>query len=202
MTAASTTNVLVMTPQSTSKIRTLHTLGPRGTNCEAAAREWFTRNNVDAGEVVLYSTLEQAVKSMPVENSHALLGCVVYPELHTLVFSNLKKLVLGECFVFPTFNMLFARRPGTTELRTVACHPAPQNLVPSGPRIILVNSNAQAALDCANGVVDACITTLPAARAAGLEIISDHGPVSMGFTIHMHRERSTNAALQGEACAT
>lgn len=167
-----------------SKVAVLHTLGPTGTNCEAAAYAWFRRQG-GVGRVELHSTLEQAVERMPEDDTHALLGCVVYPELHTLVFSNLDRLALADCFIFPTFNMLLARRPDVMQVRSVASHPAPKHLVPAGLEVHLVNSNAQAALDCAGGIVDACITTLPAAQRHGLQIVNDHGPVPMGFTIHV-----------------
>lgn len=184
-----------------SKVVVLHTLGPTGTNCEAAAHAWFKRRG-SVGSVYLHSTLEQAVENMPEDDTHALLGCVVYPDLHTLVFSNLGRLSLADSFIFPTFNMLLAQRPGVASLRSVATHPAPRHLVPAGLDVSLVNSNAQAALDCANGIVDACITTLPAAQRNGLQIVNDHGPVPMGFTIHVrnhaqHSESKMTSVMQG-----
>jgi len=167
-----------------SRINTIHTLGPAGTNCESAAYEWFKRRR-RKGEVILYPTLEQAVEEMPKEPEHALLGCVVYPDLHTLVFSNLKNMVLAECFVFPTFNMLLASRDGTAP-HSVASHPAPQHLIPKGCEIRLVTSNVQAAIVCARGGTDGCITTAPAAQRYGLRVVRDHGPLNMGFTIHIN----------------
>jgi hypothetical protein len=167
-----------------SRITTIHTLGPAGTNCESAAYEWFKRRK-RKGEVILYATLEQAVTEMPKGPEHALLGCVVYPDLHTLVFSNLKSMALAECFVFPTFNMLLASRDGTIP-HSVASHPAPQHLIPEGCGIRLVTSNVQAAIVCANGETDGCITTAPAAQRYGLRVVRDHGPLNMGFTIHIN----------------
>lgn len=166
-----------------ARITTIHTLGPTGTNCESAAYEWFRRRR-RKGKVILYATLEQAVKEMPKEPEHALLGCVVYPDLHTLVFSNLKSMVLAECFVFPTFNMLLASRDGKMP-QSVASHPAPQHLIPEGCEVRLVTSNVQAAIVCARGGTDGCITTAPAAEHYGLHVVRDHGPLNMGFTIHI-----------------
>ncbi len=40
--------------------RTIHTLGPAGTNCEKAGYLWLKNNNFN-GEVILYSTLEEAL---------------------------------------------------------------------------------------------------------------------------------------------
>jgi prephenate dehydratase len=167
----------------TEKITNLYTLGPTGTNCEAAAYEWFFRQDRQ-GKVFLNSTLEEAVEVMKQDSSGALLGCVVYPELHTLVFSNLKRLKLVDCFVFPTHNMVFASKDGVLPQR-VATHPAPQELVPSWvAERQFVNSNVQAALNCRDGISDGCITTIVAAKAHQLHIIEDFGSIPMGFTIH------------------
>lgn len=171
------------------KISTLHTLGPTGTNCEAAAHEWFARQG-RKGKVSLHPTLEIAVEKMEYNISSALLACVVYPELHTLVFSNLKRLSLIDCFIFPTHNMVLASRDGKIP-KSVSTHPAPQHLVPSWLlERSFVNSNAQAAINCADGITDACITTLVAANASQLYVLEDFGLVPMGFTIHAPVNRS------------
>jgi prephenate dehydratase len=164
-------------------VRLIRTLGPQGTNCERAAHYWFRNRTID-GEVALHQTLEDGVKHLKDRDRSALLACAVYPDLHTLVFSNLHWLALADSFIIPTHNMLLASRGGQ-EPRTVASHPAPQGLVPHGTKVILVTSNAQAALDCAEGRVDACITTQPAAEQHGLRVLKDFGPVPMDFTIHV-----------------
>jgi len=172
------------TPLTLEPVRVLHTLGPTGTNCEAAAHHWFEQHDID-GRVVLHDTLEDGVEAMRHSggNGEALLGCVVYPELHTLVFSNLAWLKLTDCFVMPTFNMVVASKDGSSPTR-VATHPAPKHLVPEGCEYELVNSNAVAAASCASGAFDGCVTTSAAARLHKLEIVRDFGAVPMGFSIH------------------
>lgn len=166
------------------QVATLHTLGPEGTNCQRAAETWFSRQRRQ-GAVKLHPTLEVAVEALYGEPGAALLACVVYPELHTLVFTNLHRLTMIDCFVVPTHNMVLATRRDNQRIQTVATHPAPSCLVPASiPQRILVNSNTQAALDCVAGLADACITTLPAVERHDLRIIRDFGPVPMGFTIH------------------
>lgn len=168
------------------EVTALHTLGPPGTNCEHAARVWLARQGVDEpGAVRLYPTLEQGLEALPRDASVGLLGCVVYPLLHELVFTNLHRLRLLDCFVLDTHEMLLAARPGVSgPLRTASCHPAPVSLVPDGVDPVLVDSNAVAARDCAAGRTDACITTRPAAEAHGLRLVRSFGPVPMGFTVH------------------
>ncbi len=166
-----------------ANIEIIHTLGPSGTNCETAAAFWYSANGLE-GEVVLHDTLEDAVGA--VEASHkksALLGCIVYPELHTLVFSNLDTLYLDDVFVMPTHNMVLASRDGQNPT-TVLSHPAPRKLAPAEASVRLVNSNSRAAMDCAGGLSDGCVTTLVAAKREGLTVIKDYGPVPMGFSIH------------------
>lgn len=165
-------------------IRDIYTLGPTGTNCERAAVEWFRRIGITTGSVHLHPTLEDALEAMPLDGQAALLGCVVYPELHNLVFQNLHRITLADQFLMPTHRMVLASRDGEMP-RTVATHPAPQSLVPVGLTRILSTSNAQAAHDCATGATDGCITTLPAVDAHGLHVVEDFGPVQMGFTIHV-----------------
>ncbi|RTQ03058.1 hypothetical protein EKN38_06150 [Enterobacter sp. WCHEn045836] len=170
---------------------TVHTLGPAGTNCEKAAHLWL-KNNGHHGEVKLHQTLEDAAQYMRNTNgADILLGCIVYPHLHHLVFKNLSYLKLIDCFVMNTHNMVFAGKnldPG--EIKTVGSHPAPQDLIHQVPGISkqlsikLFNSNSEAARQCAANAVDACISTDISARSSGLTILTDFGPVPMGFSIH------------------
>jgi prephenate dehydratase len=170
-------------PSALAEVKLIRTLGPRGTNCEMAAQVWFRNRGID-GEVTLHPTLEEAVERLKNDKDAALLACAVYPDLHKLVFSNLSWLALADSFIIPTYNMLLASR-GAEQPRTVATHPAPQGLVPGDAEITLVTSNAQAASDCAQGLVEGCITTQPAAEQYGLRILRDFGPVPMDFTIHL-----------------
>ncbi|MEP3295861.1 MAG: prephenate dehydratase [Pseudoruegeria sp.] len=168
-------------------IKKIRTLGPTGTNCEAAARHWSTQHGLDT-DVELHDTLETAMELTLTEEGTALLGCVVYPDLHQLVFPHLSQMKLADVFLFDTFNMVLATRQGNQDFQMVATHPAPQSLVNSDYPIKLVSSNSEAAKICASGQADACITTLPAAKAQGLEIVRNFGTVPMGFTIHVRKD--------------
>jgi prephenate dehydratase len=163
----------------------VHTLGPTGTNCEAAAHHWLERRGHPSSQVVLHDSLEDALVSVKAQPANSvLLGCVVYPKLHEIVFQNLASLSLRDCFVFPTHNMVLAVR-GDGPIESVLSHPAPMSLVDHlGVVVIAANSNSGAAEGCAAGEADGCITTLVAARANQLRVVEDFGPVPMGFTIH------------------
>ncbi|MFI8932112.1 bacilysin biosynthesis protein BacA [Streptomyces sp. NPDC053474] len=171
-------------------IRYLHTLGPTGTNLESAAHLWLQRHGLeDEGQVVLHPSLEEAMASVPRTGAHALVACAVYPELHTLVFGNLHTCRMVDCFLWPTYEMVLAAAPGTRgEPRTVATHPAPAGLVTPVTERQLVTSNAQAAIDCADGKAEGCVTTVVAARAHGLRVVRSFGEVPMVYTVHQMRE--------------
>jgi prephenate dehydratase len=177
-----------------AEITTIHTLGPSGTNCERAAEEWFNRGGIK-GKIRLYPSLEVAAEAAMEDPHGGLLGCVVYPDLHTLVFSSLDRLELVDCFVMPTYNMVLAARADATRpLECVATHPAPQHLVPKAVRERrFVDSNAQAAIDCARGLTDGCITTSFAAEEHSLVLLEDFGAVPMGFTIHVPSKKAVTA---------
>ncbi|MFK4065528.1 bacilysin biosynthesis protein BacA [Streptomyces sp. NPDC029674] len=169
-----------------NQVRHLHTLGPTGTNLESAAHMWLDRRRLtDDGSVMLHSSLESAMETAPRTGEHALVACAVYPYLHTLVFENLLACRMIDTFLAPTHAMVLAAGPDAPpEPHTVSTHPAPASLVPQGSERHLVNSNSQAAIDCAAGKTEGCITTIVAARAHGLRIVRDFGPVPMVYTIH------------------
>jgi prephenate dehydratase len=163
-------------------IAVVHTLGPAGTNLEMAACQWM-KSKLKAVDVRLHPTLEIALPQIPDDGRHALLACAVYPELHSLVFSSLQRMRMIDAFILPTYNMVLASK-GTTDPQVVASHPAPAGLVSAAATVRVSTSNSKAAQECADGQVDGCITTAPAAAMNGLQIIRDFGPVPMVFTVH------------------
>jgi len=171
-------------PPAIDRIATIHTLGPTGTNCEAAAKHYVAEAGLDA-RVELHETLEAAIEIVRKDPASALLGCVVYPDLHKLVFPYLGQMRLADVFLYDTFNMVLAARSADDPMHLVGTHPAPSALVPEGCEKRFCNSNSEAARFCRAGEVDACITTSPAAAATGLTTLRDFGPVPMGFTIHV-----------------
>lgn len=170
-----------------ARILGVRTLGPPGTNLEAAAKWWCQTRSACNARVFLHETLEGAVEEMSLDGTEVLIGCIVYPDLHTLVFGNLARLEIAECFVFPTHRMVLASRDGKFPV-SVATHPAPRLLVPQEvTETIIVNSNSAAAMQCASGTVAGCVTTIVAAQAHGLKVLRDYGSVPMGFSVHSAR---------------
>jgi hypothetical protein len=166
-----------------AKIKTIHTLGPTGTNLEMAAQRWLAGHDKPI-DVRLHNTLEAALPTLPIDGRHAILACAVYPDLHRLVFSSLDRMQMVDSFIAPTYPMVLASRGDVTKPTVIASHPAPAGLVERFAQVKLSTSNSQAALDCAAGLVDGCITTSKAAAMHSLEILQDFGPVPMVFTVH------------------
>lgn len=176
--------------QEDQAVMVVHTLGPKGTNCEKAGFLWLENQGLQ-GEVKLYETLEEALLHVKETENSVLLGCAVYPFLHNIVFENLLDLQIIDSFVMPTYNMVFAVKQNTREpdVKIVASHPAPAHLAKLfSDHVDLVSSNSQAALACASGAADGCITTIKAAHENNLHVIKDFGEVPMCFTIHGKNE--------------
>lgn len=92
----------------------------------------------------------------------------------------------------PTWNMVLAQNNSNlanAEELTIACHPPPSHLVYTYSQDVrFVSSNVQAALECISGNVNACITTLKAAKDNNFNIMQDFGEIPMCFTMHGHRD--------------
>jgi len=168
----------------------IHTLGPAGTNCERAAKAYLAKNK-QQGTIHLHDTLELATsRCLSAPPDALLLGCIVYPKLHEIVFENLDTMKIVDCFVMDTYDMVFAAYDkNLDEIGTVCSHPAPQQLVSSVPglptvELTLVNSNSTAARRCREGEFDACISTRESTDANGLTVLKNFGPVPMGFSLH------------------
>jgi prephenate dehydratase len=160
---------------------TVRTLGPEGSNLEAAAHEWFRRNGI-TGNVVLHPSVEDAIESADGKHE-AIMACAAYPKFHDIVFGNLATLEIVDSFIMPTHNMVLAAQ-NDSAISTCASHRAPSSLLPEGVQWVESTSNSQAALDCLKGLADACITTDISARRHGMTVLHDFGPVPMAFTLH------------------
>ncbi|MER6997960.1 bacilysin biosynthesis protein BacA [Streptomyces sp. NPDC000410] len=169
-----------------SRVTTIHTLGPAGTNLEKAAHHWFEEQRRD-GRVVLHTEVEDGLDVMRFDGTEAILACAVYPRLHDLVFGNLDRLAMVDTFILDTYDMVLASRPEQDSIATIVTHPAPSCLVTSRGEISFASSNSHAAALCASGLYDSCVTTDQAARSEGLRVVENFGPVPMVFTVHAGR---------------
>ncbi|MFU5001793.1 hypothetical protein [Pseudomonas paraeruginosa] len=168
----------------------IYTLGPSGTNCEKAARQYMAKSGWN-GQIELRATLEEALDDLlGSQEPGILMGCIVYPRLHEIVFRHLDRLKLVDHHLMDTYDMVFARNGNTTAKR-IGSHPAPTSLLAklgepaTSAELVLCTSNSEAARQCALENIDGCITTIEAAQNNELHIVENFGPVPMGFSIHL-----------------
>lgn len=178
-------------------VRSLHTLGPAGTNCERAAFRWRA-NRCPGAWVELHPTLEAAADAVLGRTDAVLVGVAAYPQLHTLIYSRIERLQILDAFIMDTDEMVLASSSGDLP-RVCATHPAPEHLLPPSIERRYVASNVLAAQDCVSGQADGCVTTLCAARVHGLSVLHNYGCIPMAFTIHGPRSVRSFASLAAAA---
>lgn len=172
-----------------------YALGPAGTNISQAAERWAERMGVSGKtEIILCETPEASLEQARAVDTEGVIGlfgtCAVYYALNTLFFQNPAALpFFAEEVMFLDEMQLAAKadRAGEVEGKVpsdwrVASHPSPAPLVRNlGCHVELVNSNAQAADECAQGRVELCITTESARQSRGLVKLHSFGSPAMVF---------------------
>ncbi|MEW6618545.1 MAG: hypothetical protein AB1422_04240 [bacterium] len=165
-------------------------LGPNGTHINMAANEWAKKINVFNKSVFHFvETLEIAVlKAKEVVDVHRLpifVTCAVYDKLNKLFFGN------PDCYFFLHHhymrldNIQLSARKKVDIIPPewiIASHPSPKFLVTHLPnRIIETSSNSKAAILCAEGKVDCCITNETSKNLYNLETIFHFGKPILPF---------------------
>lgn len=167
-------------------------LGPAGTNMEQSYKAWIQKNRIqDKSEIVLCPTpedsLAQARTVTEIGTVPLFWTCAVYYKLNELFFNNPDTYPFVFHFYFTLDNMQLCVRTELASLEwgsgwRIASHPSPAPLVRGlESEVVLTTSNAQAALMCASGQVEACITTQQAARIHGLATVHEFGSPTMVF---------------------
>jgi len=144
------------------------TLGPEGTDSEAAAKRVLQRNGIDGG-VVLCSGFE-AAKDHAIMNNTYLLVPAAYASRDSqgnvvdtwgdFNFRNLEALDLVDSLVLPLKEMCVARNVDCVEARTIALHPATDvfaDRFADGLERIYIHSKPLAVKHCSEGQSDMCI---------------------------------------------
>lgn len=171
-------------------------LGPEGTNIEQAARLWVKRLKLThKAEIVLRDTPEESLALARSITEKGVLAvfwtCAVYKNEHRLFFANpdvypfyfQQEMALDEMQLAckPVDALQINIDVGLPVSWRVASHPSPATLVDGLAEVVLANSNAAAARDCASGKAELCITTESARKVYGLEKIHSFGSPSMIF---------------------
>jgi len=172
-------------------------LGPEGTNILQACSRWTVRMQIEhKAHTVLCDTPEDSILAARQLAEPSTLGvfwtCAVYSREMEVFFRNPDTLPFFTQETMALDKMQLATRPAlTAELNDtcvpvpsdwrIAVHSSPAALLPHHRNVVLVNSNAAAAIDCAAGRVEACITTESARSRHGLTSLHCFGSPEMVF---------------------
>lgn len=170
-------------------------LGPHGTNIAHAASHWSIRMHVtNKSELRYCCTPEAAIEAARTTRGDVLAvfwTCAVYFQEHLVFFDNPDCLPFFFAEEMPLDEMQLAARPDVVGQATlgqfpaawrILSHPSPAPLLKSLPcRVMVANSNADAAARCAKGEAEACITTRTARELHRLIHVHTFGSPLMVF---------------------
>jgi len=171
-------------------------LGPEGTNIEQAARRWLCKNRITKkSRIVLCDTPEICLDEAEVISDRGVVAvywtCAVFSRESEFFFTNPDALPFAFQEAMRLDEMQLAVSPNQYHLVIdgefpanwkIASHPSPQHLVkPLKREIVLVESNAVAAVVCERGDVQLCITTETARRLHNLHKLHSFGSPLMIF---------------------
>jgi hypothetical protein len=172
-------------------------LGPDGTNnISQACFKWIARMGIgQKSEVVMCVTPEIALERSRELTDETVLGifwtCAVYDREKDLFFGNPDTFPFYFQETMPLDEMQLATRPELVHPGgglisgpswRIASHPSPEGLLKSlRCEIVRALSNADAAILCASGVAEACITTESARAKQGLTTLHVFGSPEMVF---------------------
>lgn len=184
----------IKTSLQSSMVRKIHcfALGPEGTNISQACEQWIDRMAIrPKTKVELCPTPEASLERAREINTDGEIGifwtCAVYYNLHKLFFGNPDTLPFFITEMMALDEMQLATRKEMAKSLgeelpfswRIASHPSP---APLATKItIKANSNAEAAMMCANKEVEACITTESARRIHRLVNLHSFGSPLMVF---------------------
>ena len=170
-------------------------LGPPGTNIDQAARKWTKENNLFHRSKFVYcetpeKEIEEAKKIKDDKVFPVFWTCAVYYKLYKVFFENPDIASFLIVYSMRLNRMQFCTREekakeiknGIPSHWKIAAHQSPAPLLNSLKcKVLLTTSNSKAAEICAQGRVDACITTEKARQLYGLVKIHEFGSPMMVF---------------------
>lgn len=183
--------ISLMNNESIRKIK-IFALGPKGTNISQAAENWSDEIGIsNKSEIILCESPEEEInRSMDIDTEGVIpifSLCAVYFDLCNLYFKyNTNYFFLTHYYMRLDNMQLASKVKKIDELEDkalVACHLSPRMLL-YNTEFVIVNtgSNAFAAKMCADGLVDACITTEESRKIYNLNRLFSFGSPYMLFT--------------------
>lgn len=167
-------------------------LGPEGTNIGAAAKHWAKEYGFyEKSEIIFCNTPDEELRKAEEIKDDKILPiftlCAVYYKLYEMYFKHYNLYFFLHHYYMELDEMQLVSRHQKTEnipdCWTIASHPSPSPLISNlKNKIIYVSSNSEAAKKCAEGAVDACITTESARIIYSLNKLHSFGSPTMLFT--------------------
>jgi hypothetical protein len=169
------------------------TLGPEHT-CSQIILSRNLHRFPPGAQVLLCTTYEEAKQSVIEGKAKYALVAAAYARLNELTFGEPRGIEMSNCWLENTPELVMAARPGdpgeTPPVKLVGCMiatvPLARGLYPDVPQH-LGHSNSDVARLIAEGVVDAGVTTGPAAESRGLRILHGFGGVPMTWVVFQPR---------------
>jgi prephenate dehydratase len=167
-------------------------LGPKGTNIGQACEAWTKEKGVEEKtEIVFCPTPEESLEQARKVKENGVLPifwtCAVFYALNKLFFYNPDVYPFLFQYNMPLDTMQLCvpaemQKKEWDNKWLIASHPSPSPLVSNLKNIVInTKSNSQAAILCAQGEVEACITTAQAAKIHGLVPVHEFGSPTMVF---------------------
>ncbi|HBA45874.1 MAG: hypothetical protein UT98_C0003G0076 [Candidatus Nomurabacteria bacterium GW2011_GWF2_40_31] len=166
-------------------------LGPEGTNMQQACKAWIRWSGIVAkAEIMLCPTPEDSLAQARLVTEKGVVPffwtCAVYFRLNELFFGNpdVHPFLVSFNYELDKMQLCVKEELHRQEWNggwRIASHPSPSPLVDGLGPVVKTTSNAQAALMCARGEVEACITTAQAAKIHGLTMVHEFGSPIMVF---------------------
>lgn len=158
------------------------TLGPIHTNSYYAAKMFIKQKKL--GDEPILSDTPEASFSLLLENKvQYCVVCNLYPKIHKLYLPNLDQVTASDVFIYFASMGLF-KRNGVTTINTVACTLTSTAFLRDDRfESVIVNSNAEAAIFCEKGKVDAAVATTIAAEKSNLLRVIDFGSFAVPYTV-------------------
>jgi len=165
-------------------------LGPEGTNIEMASKKWANHLKIDSkSKFYYYETPEICANKAKLINHPNIfpifVTCAVYYKLDTLFFLNPDCYTFIHHYYMKLDQMQLAAKRNTDKIPAewvIASHPSPKSLILHlSNKIYETTSNSKAAQLCAEGMVDACITTETARKLYNLKTLHIFGSAVMIF---------------------
>lgn len=166
------------------------TLGPEFT-CSQIILSRNLHRFPPGARTMLCTTYEEAKQSVIEGKAKYALVAAAYARLNELTFGDPRGIEMCNCWLENTPELVMAARPGeASPVKLVGCMiatvPLARGLYPDVPQH-LGHSNSDVARLVAEGVVDAGVTTGPAAESRGLQILHGFGEVPMTWVVFQSR---------------